>query len=132
MSHKQELQKKIEARTAVCGIIGLGYVGLPLAVELAATGFTVYGIDLNTDKVEAVNRCESYIPDVSNEMVKEGVDSGKLKATTDFSVVKDCDVVSICVPTPLNKTRDPDISYIISALEEGIVPHVHPGMLVIL
>ncbi|MDF1526631.1 MAG: nucleotide sugar dehydrogenase [bacterium] len=132
MSHKQELQKKIEDRTAVCCIIGLGYVGLPLAVELAATGFTVYGIDLNTNKVEAVNRGESYIPDVSNKMVKEGVDSGKLKATTDFSVVKDCDVVSICVPTPLNKTRDPDISYIISALEVGIVPHVHPGMLVVL
>ena len=132
MSHQQELQKKIEDRTAVCGVIGLGYVGLPLAVELAATGFTVYGIDLNTDKVEAVNRGESYIPDVSNEMVKEGVDSGKLKATKDFNVVKDCDVVSICVPTPLNKTRDPDISYIISALEVGIVPHVHPGMLVVL
>jgi len=132
MSQKQELQKKIQDRTATCGIIGLGYVGLPLAVELAATGFTVYGIDTNSDKVDTVNRGESYIPDVSNEMVKDGIASGKLKATSDFGVVRDCDVVSICVPTPLNKTRDPDISYIISALEEGIVPYVHQGMLIVL
>lgn len=132
MSLEKELQQKIESRTATCAVIGLGYVGLPLAVELANTGFTVYGIDKNTEKVEAVNRGESYIPDVSNESVRDSVDTGKLKATKDFGVISDCDVVSICVPTPLNKTRDPDISYIISALEEGIVPHVHPGMLIVL
>jgi len=132
MSAQKELQKKIEDRSATCAVIGLGYVGLPLAVELASTGFTVYGIDKSPDKVEAVNRGESYIPDVGNEMVRDGVDAGKLKATTDFGVISDCDVVSICVPTPLNKTRDPDISFIVSALEEGIVPHVHPGMLIVL
>ena len=132
MSTQNELQKKIEDRSATCAVIGLGYVGLPLAVELASTGFMVYGIDNIPDKVKAVNRGESYIPDVSNEMVRDGVNAGKLKATTDFGRISDCDVVSICVPTPLNKTRDPDISYIISALEEGIVPHVHPGMLVVL
>ena len=132
MSTQNELQKKIEDRTAKCAVIGLGYVGLPLAVELADTGFTVYGIDKSVEKVEAVNRGESYIPDVRSESVQKAVNAGKLKATEDFGVISDCDVVSICVPTPLNKTRDPDISYIISALEEGIVPHVHPGMLVVL
>lgn len=129
---EKDLQKKIESRSATCAVIGLGYVGLPLSVELASAGFTVYGIDKNLDKVEAVNRGESYIPDVRNEAVRDGVNAGKLKATTDFGVISDCDVVSICVPTPLNKTRDPDISYIISALEEGIVPHVHTGMLIVL
>jgi UDP-N-acetyl-D-glucosamine dehydrogenase len=132
MSAYKELQKKIEDRSATCAVIGLGYVGLPLAVELVSTGFTVYGIDKNADKVEAVKRGESYIPDVSNEAVRAGVDAGKLVATTDFGVISDCDVVSICVPTPLNKTRDPDISFIISALEEGVVPNVHSGMLIVL
>ena len=132
MSLEKDLQKKIESRSATCAVIGLGYVGLPLSVELASAGFTVYGIDKNLDKVEAVNRGESYIPDVRDEAVRDGVNAGKLKATTDFGVISDCDVVSICVPTPLNKTRDPDISYIISALEEGIVPHVHTGMLIVL
>lgn len=132
MSFKAELMLKIKDHTATCGVIGLGYVGLPLAVELASTGFNVIGIDKSQEKTESVNRGESYIPDVSSEELKAGVDAGKLKATTDFDVIKDCDVVSICVPTPLNKTRDPDISYIISALEEGIVPNVHSGMLVVL
>jgi UDP-N-acetyl-D-glucosamine dehydrogenase len=132
MSTQNELQKKIEDRTAKCAVIGLGYVGLPLAVELADTGFTVYGIDKSLEKVEAVNRGESYIPDVRSESVQKAVNAGKLKATEDFGAISDCDVVSICVPTPLNKTRDPDISYIISALEEGIVPNVHAGMLIVL
>ena len=128
---EKALLKKIENRSATCAIIGLGYVGLPLAVELAETGFTVYGIDKSVDKVEAIKRGESYIPDVPSEAVKGCVDAGKLKATTDFGVIANCDVVSICVPTPLNKTRDPDISYIISALE-GIEPHIHSGMLIAL
>jgi len=132
MSTEQDLQRKIESREAKCAIIGLGYVGLPLAVELAKTGFTVYGIDKSAAKAEAVNKGESYIPDVPSAELLEGVQAGRLTATTDFSVISQCDVVSICVPTPLNKTRDPDISYIISALEEGIIPNVHPGMLVVL
>ncbi len=132
MSLKKQLQEKIESRTATCAVIGLGYVGLPLAVELANTGFTVYGIDKSVEKVEAVNRGESYIPDVRSESLRDAVNNGKLKATQDFGAISDCDVVSICVPTPLNKTRDPDISFIISAMEDGIVPHVHPGMLIVL
>jgi len=87
MPHKDELEKKIANRTAKCAIIGLGYVGLPLAVELAETGFTVYGIDKSTDKVDAVNRGESYIPDVPGDAVRTVLDAGKLKATTDFSIM---------------------------------------------
>ena len=132
MSMKQQLGSKIEDRAARIAVIGLGYVGLPLAVELAKAGFTVIGIEKNAEKAEAVNRGESYIPDVPSEELREAVDAGKLHATTDFSVVANCDIVNICVPTPLNKTRDPDISYILAALEEGVTPNVHPGMLVLL
>ena len=132
MSMKQQLGSKIEDRAARIAVIGLGYMGLPLAVELAKAGFTVIGIEKNAEKAEAVNRGESYIPDVPSEELREAVDAGKLHATTDFSVVANCDIVNICVPTPLNKTRDPDISYILAALEEGVTPNVHPGMLVLL
>jgi UDP-N-acetyl-D-glucosamine dehydrogenase len=132
MSTKEELIKKIEDRSATSAVIGLGYVGLPLSLELAKAGFSVIGIDKNHEKVEAVNRGASYIPDVPEEEVKENVDAGRLTATTDFEVIADCDIVNICVPTPLNKTRDPDISYIVAALEEGVTPNVHPGMLVLL
>ena len=132
MSMKQQLGSKIEDRAARIAVIGLGYVGLPLAVELAKAGFNVIGIEKNAEKAEAVNRGESYIPDVPSEELREAVDAGKLHATTDFSVVANCDIVNICVPTPLNKTRDPDISYILAALEEGVTPNVHPGMLVLL
>ena len=132
MSAKQQLDRKIQERTASIAVIGLGYVGLPLAVELAMAGFTVIGIEKNEEKAEAVNRGETYIPDVSAEEIREAVEAGRLRATTDFSVVADCDIVNICVPTPLNKTRDPDISYIVAALEEGVTPNVHPGMLVLL
>jgi UDP-N-acetyl-D-glucosamine dehydrogenase len=132
MSVKKDLEGKLSDRSARCAVIGLGYVGLPLSVELAEAGFSVVGLDKNVDKVEAVNRGESYIPDVPTDQMLQHVDAGKLSATTDFSVIGNCDVVCICVPTPLNKTRDPDISYIISALEEAIVPNLHSGMLVIL
>lgn len=132
MSMKQELEQKIKDRTARSAVIGLGYVGLPLAVELAKVGFNVIGIEKNAEKAEAINRGESYIPDVPAEEVREALEAGNLKATTDFGVVADCEIINICVPTPLNKTRDPDISYIIAALEEGVTPNVHPGMLVLL
>ncbi|MDF1537046.1 MAG: nucleotide sugar dehydrogenase [bacterium] len=132
MSSKKSLEKKISDRSARCAVIGLGYVGLPLAVELAGAGFPVVGLDKSLEKVEAVNRGESYIPDVPARQVLQEVENGRLSATMDFGVVSGCDVVCVCVPTPLNKTRDPDISCIIAALEEAIVPNLHPGMLIVL
>ncbi|NOY87493.1 MAG: nucleotide sugar dehydrogenase [Deltaproteobacteria bacterium] len=131
MPQRNNLKEKIETRTAVCAVIGLGYVGLPLAVELALAGFKVIGIDNDSTKAARILKGESYIPDVPSDVLKKVVESGALTATSDFSVLSNCDTVNICVPTPLNKTRDPDISFIIDSLE-GIKPHVHSGMMVIL
>jgi UDP-N-acetyl-D-glucosamine dehydrogenase len=125
------LRDKIRARTARTGIVGLGYVGLPLAVELAKAGFHTTGIDLDARKVQSVNDGESYIPDVPTADVQTLHAKGLLDATTDFAIVKELDTINICVPTPLRKTKDPDMSYIVSAVE-GIAKHLHPGMLVIL
>ncbi len=127
----QELEKKLQDRTARLGVIGLGYVGLPLAVEFAKAGFEVVGIDLSVDKVERLNRGDSYIGDVDSADLLEVVQSGKLKATTDYSVLADVDTVNICVPTPLSKTRDPDISFIDNAMSE-IAKTLHAGQLIIL
>jgi len=125
------LSEKISARTARVGIVGLGYVGLPLAVEFAKAGFTVTGIDLVESKVARINAGDSYIQDISQSEVASLVESGKLTATTDFSVIADLDTINICVPTPLRKTKDPDMSYIVSACQE-IAKYFHPGMLAIL
>src|SRR3954464_5790749 len=125
------LLKKIERRDAHVGVVGLGYVGLPLAVELAKVGFTVTGIDLDERKIQAITKGQSYIPDVSTKDVETLTRAGKLKATTDFSVVKTLDTINICVPTPLRKTKDPDMSYIVSAVE-SIAEHLHPGLLICL
>jgi len=125
------LLKKIERREAHVGVVGLGYVGLPLAVELAKVGFTVTGIDLDERKIQAITKGQSYIPDVSTEDVETLTRAGKLNATTDFSVVKTLDTINICVPTPLRKTKDPDMSYIVSAVE-SIAEHLHPGLLICL
>jgi UDP-N-acetyl-D-glucosamine dehydrogenase len=125
------LAEKIRARQAKVGIVGLGYVGLPLAVEFAKAGFPVTGIDLSDSKVARVNARDSYIGDIPSTTLAPLVESGKLKATTDFSVVRDLDTVNICVPTPLRKTKDPDMSYIVSACGE-IAKFFHPGILVIL
>ena len=125
------LAKKISDRTARVGIIGLGYVGLPLAVEFAKAGFQVTGIDLVESKVERINAGDSYVQDVPPAEVCALVDQGKLRATTDFSVVAELDTINICVPTPLRKTKDPDMSYIVSACQD-MVKYIHPGMLVIL
>ena len=127
----EALQEKIRARTARVGVVGLGYVGLPLAVEFARAGFHVTGIDVQESKVAALNRGESYIQDVPSAVVKAHVESGKFDATTDFSVVKDLDTINIAVPTPLRKTKDPDMSYIVAACQE-IAKYMHPGLLVIL
>jgi UDP-N-acetyl-D-glucosamine dehydrogenase len=126
-----QLSEKISNKTAKVGIIGLGYVGLPLAVEFAKAGFSVTGIDLIEPKVDRINAGESYIQDVSQEDVASLVAEGKLRATSDFSVVAELDTINICVPTPLRKTKDPDMSFIVSACQE-IAKFVHPGMLTIL
>jgi UDP-N-acetyl-D-glucosamine dehydrogenase len=125
------LRQKLAARTARVGVVGLGYVGLPLAVELARAGFRTTGIDLDRRKVDAINRGESYIQDVTSRDVAELQKADRLSATVDPSVVADLDTINICVPTPLRKTKDPDLSYVVSAVEM-IADHLRPGMLVIL
>jgi UDP-N-acetyl-D-glucosamine dehydrogenase len=128
---KQELLKKIEDRSAVIAIVGLGYVGLPLAVVFAEAGFKVVGIDTIAEKVDRLNRGDSYIMDVPSEQLARLVKSGKLTATTDFAACLSADAASICVPTPLRKTGDPDLSFIISATD-SLAPYLHPGMVVVL
>jgi UDP-N-acetyl-D-glucosamine dehydrogenase len=130
-NHAQKLRQKIESREAQVGVIGLGYVGLPLAVEFAEAGFRVTGIDVQESKVDAINRGESYVQDVPTAVLKPLVDAGKIRATTDFGAVAALDTIDICVPTPLRKTKDPDMSYIVSACQE-VAKHSHPGMLMIL
>jgi UDP-N-acetyl-D-glucosamine dehydrogenase len=125
------LEEKIRTRRARVGIVGLGYVGLPLAVEFAKAGFTVTGIDISEEKVRRVNAGESYIGDIPTSTLKPLVEAGKLRATTDFSAVLELDTINICVPTPLRKTKDPDMSFIVSSCQE-IARHFHAGMLVIL
>jgi len=125
------LLDRIQQRRARAGVVGLGYVGLPLAVEFARSGLVCTGIDLDVRKIDAIARGHSYIPDVPSTDVQELTAAGRLSATTDFSVVADLDTINICVPTPLRKTKDPDMSFIVSAVEK-IAAHLHPGMLVVL
>src|SRR5690242_10439471 len=127
----KELENKIRSRRAKVGIVGLGYVGLPLAVELAGAGFHVTGIDVSEAKAERVNLADSYIGDVPSEALASLVESGNLRATADFSAIKELDTINICVPTPLRKTKDPDMSFIVAACQE-IARYFHPGLLVIL
>lgn len=127
----ESLQSKIEDRTLKSGIIGLGYVGLPLAVEFAKAGIEVYGIDIDRRKVSAVNAGKSYIQDVRTEDLKRLRKQKKLFATSDFSIIRKLDTINICVPTPLRKSKDPDISYIVAAVEQ-VAKYLHKGMLVIL
>jgi UDP-N-acetyl-D-glucosamine dehydrogenase len=125
------LADKIRSRTARVGVVGLGYVGLPLAVEYAEAGFHVTGIDLSESKTDRVNKGDSYVGDVPSSVMAPLVEKGLLRATTDFSVIRNLDTVNICVPTPLRKTKDPDMSYIVAACQE-IERFFHEGMLVIL
>ncbi len=127
----QDLISKLQKKEARLGVLGLGYVGLPLAVGFAKAGFKVTGFDLDQAKVDQVNACESYIIDISNAELAETVGSGNLTATTDFSKLSDVDSVNICVPTPLGKTRDPDITYIQAAVG-SIAECMHSGMLIVL
>ncbi|HEV8336809.1 MAG TPA: nucleotide sugar dehydrogenase [Candidatus Polarisedimenticolia bacterium] len=125
------LKEKIESGSARIGIIGLGYVGLPLACEYVRAGFRVIGIDNDASKVERVNRGSSYVQDVSDEALRARIGEKGLTATSDVASLRECDAVIICVPTPLRKTRDPDISYIVAAVD-GIAREMHSEMLVIL
>jgi len=125
---KEDFLEKISKREVTIAIIGLGYVGLPLAAAFAKRGFPVVGIDVDAGKVSKVNRGESYIDDVPSDVLQS---LPNLKATTDFGALADADAAIICVPTPLNKTRDPDIRFVMAAAQE-VAKHVHPGMLVVL
>ncbi len=135
MSYKEVLLNKIERHEARIAVIGLGYVGLPLAVAFAKNGFQVVGVDVDARKVEAIHRGESYVNDVpSEELARWTVaaqDGGRIQATTDYAAIAEVDAAIICVPTPLNKTRDPDVRYLIAA-GESIARHLHPGMLIVL
>jgi UDP-N-acetyl-D-glucosamine dehydrogenase len=125
------LEEKIKSHSARVGVVGLGYVGLPLAVEFAKAGFSVTGIDVNEDKVRRVNAGDSYVGDIASATLAPLVASGKLRATTDFTAVMDLDTINIAVPTPLRKTKDPDMSFILSSCQE-IARYFHAGMLIIL
>ncbi len=125
------LREKIASRRARAGVVGLGYVGLPLAVEFARSGFRTTGIDLDDRKVAAIMEGRSYIPDVPTEDVAKLRQADRLDATTDFTAVAELDTINICVPTPLRKSKDPDMSYIVSAVE-SIARHLRPGVLVCL
>jgi UDP-N-acetyl-D-glucosamine dehydrogenase len=125
------LKQKVERRELEVAVVGLGYVGLPLAVRFAELGFTVTGVDLDRTKVDALNRGESYIDDVPAAVVAECVAKGKLRATTDPSIYSRVDSISICVPTPLSKFRDPDLGAVI-AVADAVTPHLRAGQLVVL
>lgn len=126
---KDSLQNKINDKSAKIGIIGLGYVGLPLAVEFANNNFTVIGIDIDKKRVARVNSGNNYIGDVSDDNFSQLVSSNKIRATNDFSIIEEIDAAIICVPTPLNKLKDPDVSYILNVLKQ-LSKYIHPGMLI--
>ncbi|MEE2830023.1 MAG: nucleotide sugar dehydrogenase [Myxococcota bacterium] len=129
--HFEQLMRSIDSREAKVGIIGQGYVGLPLAMVVAEAGFDVEGYDIDEGKVARLNEGHSYIGDVDDAELQKHITSGRFRATSDFSGLASRDVISICVPTPLSKTRDPDVSYILAATRE-VVKTLHPGQLVIL
>lgn len=131
MNHAKELITKFENKSARIGILGLGYVGLPLAVVFAQAGFHVTGIDPVEEKVKSLGQGKSYVLDVPDETIQLLTGNGTLKATTDFSVLQELDAVSICVPTPLRKTGDPDLSFILS-VADSLKQYVHAGMAVVL
>src|SRR5258707_5602879 len=128
---KTEIIKLIMDKRAHVGVIGLGYVGLPLATEFAGRGFNATGFEVDQKKVEQINAGRSYIGDVSTRQVKESIEAGRLRATIDFDHLKECDAIIICVPTPLRKTKEPDVSFILAAAEQ-IQQRLRRGQLIIL
>ena len=122
---------KINDKSAKIGVIGLGYVGLPLAIEFTNAGYEVLGIDIDKNKVDSINLGKNYIKDVKDNILKNAVNKKLLEASTRFNKVKNLDAISICVPTPLNKEKNPDISYIVSVMEE-IKEYIHEDMLIVL
>jgi UDP-N-acetyl-D-glucosamine dehydrogenase len=131
MSCYTDLKSKIQSRNLSVVVVGLGYVGLPLAVEFAHAGYQVTGLDLSEDRVKKINEGISYIGDVPSEELKEQVQLKKLAATTQASILNNTDVVVVCVPTPLNRTKEPDMSYI-AAVTDELAKHMRPGMLIVL
>jgi UDP-N-acetyl-D-glucosamine dehydrogenase len=125
------LERKILERSAKLGVLGLGYVGLPLMVEMAQSGFSTTGIDIDGSKVESVNAGISYVLDVRDESLRPAIGHGSIRATQSFAAIESLDTISICVPTPLRKTKDPDLSYIVAAVE-AVRNHLTPGKLIIL
>ena len=125
------LDQRLADGSAVLGVVGLGYVGLPLAVEMAQAGYRVVGLDVSVEKCESVNAGESYIPDIPTETLKPLVEKGLIGAGTDFAAASQCDAIAICVPTPLDEMKEPDTSYMESAAA-AIAPHLQPGVLVTL
>ena len=127
----RELARKIRDRSANVAVIGLGYVGLPLALEITSAGFKVVGIDLDQNKIATLKAGKSYIGDAAEETVAGALATGRFLPTSEFAALRDVDTVSICVPTPLSKSRDPDISFILSATEK-VRKYLHPGQLIVL
>ena len=131
MTAKQTLLERMNQREAKVGIVGLGYVGLPLAVEFAEAGFSVIGVDVSEAKIQHLNRGESYVGDIPSARLKPLVESGKFRASTSYADLSAADTVSICVPTPLRQTKDPDMSYVIEAVN-AVADICHEGMLIVL
>ncbi len=125
------LYNKIKNKEARIGVIGLGYVGLPLAVQFAKTGFNVTGIEVDNKKIEAINNGDNYIPDIDDSLFLDLVNKKRLQATNDTSIIAKLDAISICVPTPLSKVNEPDVSYIIDAVN-AIKTYLHKNLLIIL
>ncbi len=130
-SFQSQLLNRITSRTARVGIVGIGYVGLPLAVVFAEAGFRVTGVDMSQERVDQINAGRSYITDIPSETIARLRDDGRIEATTDYSVLAELDAISICVPTPLRKTRDPDISFIVNVTEQ-IAQYLRPGQVIVL
>ena len=131
MSAEQQLLDKAADRSALFGVVGLGYVGLPLAVEIADAGYTALGFDVQQPVVDKINAGESHIQDVPTERLKPLVEAGRIAATTDMERLREADVISICVPTPLSKTKDPDVSYVLLA-GQSVADAIREGQLIIL
>src|SRR3989304_1395599 len=127
----EELAGRIQARAARIGVVGLGYVGLPLAVEFAKAGFSVVGLDTDADRVRRITRAENFIGDVPEDELKAAVASGRLGPPTDWGIVAGLDVLILCVPTPFNRNKEPDLSYVLTAARE-IAARLRPGQLVVL